>query len=185
MRFRNPARQRSCRAPKSSMSPACRAQRIMSTTIAVGTRLPAFHTSLGRAQLGFLDEDEVWRRLKTVRVEPYTPSTITDLAGAGRAHQGRPCARLLDRRRGAGARPCARSPCRSSREATVASARSTSPPIPAAPPATRCATISCLSFVLWRNRFHGRSLELRPRSAGRTRREISSPRSGSTRPMSY
>ena len=28
--------------------------RIMSTTIAVGTRLPAFHTSLGRIQLGFL-----------------------------------------------------------------------------------------------------------------------------------
>jgi IclR family pca regulon transcriptional regulator len=54
--------------------------RIMSTTIAVGTRLPAFHTSLGRAQLGFLAEDELWRRLKSIRIEPYTPSTITDLA---------------------------------------------------------------------------------------------------------
>jgi IclR family pca regulon transcriptional regulator len=53
--------------------------RIMSTTIAVGTRLPAFHTSLGRAQLGFLGEDELWRRLKSLRIEHYTPSTITDL----------------------------------------------------------------------------------------------------------
>jgi IclR family pca regulon transcriptional regulator len=55
-------------------------RRIMSTTIAVGTRLPAFHTSLGRAQLGFLDDAELWRRLKSIRIEPYTPSTITDLA---------------------------------------------------------------------------------------------------------
>src|ERR1044072_1055802 len=28
---------------------------------------------------GYLDDAEVWRRLKSVRVEPYTPSTITDL----------------------------------------------------------------------------------------------------------
>jgi IclR family transcriptional regulator, pca regulon regulatory protein len=54
--------------------------RIMSTTIAVGSRLPAFHTSLGRAQLGFLAEDELWRRVKSIRVEPYTANTITDVA---------------------------------------------------------------------------------------------------------
>jgi IclR family pca regulon transcriptional regulator len=53
--------------------------RIMSTTLAIGARLPAFHTSLGRAQLGFLAEEEIWRRLRTVKIEPYTPSTITDL----------------------------------------------------------------------------------------------------------
>jgi IclR family pca regulon transcriptional regulator len=52
--------------------------RIMSTTLAIGSRLPAFHTSLGRAQLGFLDDEELWRRLRTVRIEPFTPSTITD-----------------------------------------------------------------------------------------------------------
>jgi len=52
---------------------------IMSPTLAVGTRLPAFHTALGRAQLGFLDEDEIWRRLRSIGVESYTPSTITDL----------------------------------------------------------------------------------------------------------
>ena len=54
-------------------------QRIMSTVLAVGTRLPAFHTSMGRIQLGFLPEDEIWRRLRSVRIEPYTPATITDL----------------------------------------------------------------------------------------------------------
>jgi IclR family pca regulon transcriptional regulator len=54
-------------------------QRIMSTVLAVGSRLPAFHTSMGRIQLGFLDEAEIWRRLHSVRIEPYTPATITDL----------------------------------------------------------------------------------------------------------
>ena len=43
-----------------------------------GTRLPAFHTSLGRIQLGFLDEAEVWNRLRAIRLTPYTPSTIVD-----------------------------------------------------------------------------------------------------------
>lgn len=55
------------------------AGRIMSVTLAVGTRLPAFHTALGRTQLGFLDEAELWRRLKSVRIEAYTPATITDM----------------------------------------------------------------------------------------------------------
>lgn len=55
------------------------AQRIMSTVITVGSRLPAFHSSMGRAQLGFLDDAEIWRRLKSVRIESYTPSTIVDL----------------------------------------------------------------------------------------------------------
>ncbi|MGA7485908.1 MAG: IclR family transcriptional regulator C-terminal domain-containing protein [Xanthobacteraceae bacterium] len=54
-------------------------KRIMSVGIAVGSRLPAFHTAVGRAQLGFLDPSEVWRRLKSLRIEPLTPSTITDL----------------------------------------------------------------------------------------------------------
>lgn len=54
-------------------------RRIMSTVLSVGSRLPAFHTALGRVQLGFLDEAEIWRRLKSQRVEAYTPSTIIDL----------------------------------------------------------------------------------------------------------
>ena len=55
------------------------AQRIMSVTLAVGTRLPAFHTSLGRIQLGFLDHAELWRRLMSGRVEAFTPLTIIDV----------------------------------------------------------------------------------------------------------
>ena len=55
------------------------AGRIMSVAISIGSRLPAFHTSIGRAQLGFLDDDEIWRRLRSLRIESYTPSTITDV----------------------------------------------------------------------------------------------------------
>jgi IclR family pca regulon transcriptional regulator len=55
------------------------AHRIMSAALAVGSRLPAFHSSMGRVQLGFLDDAEIWRRLKSVRIEPLTPATITDL----------------------------------------------------------------------------------------------------------
>jgi len=55
------------------------ASRIMSVALAVGTRLPAFHTSLGRIQLGFLDDAELWRRLRSLRIEAYTPSTIIDV----------------------------------------------------------------------------------------------------------
>lgn len=55
------------------------ARRIMSAALSVGSRLPAFHTALGRALLGFLDEAEIWRRLKSLRIEGYTPYTITDM----------------------------------------------------------------------------------------------------------
>jgi IclR family transcriptional regulator, pca regulon regulatory protein len=55
------------------------ASRIMSVALAVGTRLPAFHTALGRVQLGFLDDAEFWRRLKSLHIDAYTPSSITDL----------------------------------------------------------------------------------------------------------
>lgn len=53
---------------------------IMSSTMAVGTRLPAFHSALGRIQLGYLDDEEIWKRLRALSIEQYTPSTITDLA---------------------------------------------------------------------------------------------------------
>jgi IclR family pca regulon transcriptional regulator len=52
--------------------------RIMSTTIAVGSRLPAFHTSLGRIQLGFLGEAEIRRRVLDLQPARYTASTITE-----------------------------------------------------------------------------------------------------------
>jgi IclR family transcriptional regulator, pca regulon regulatory protein len=55
------------------------ARRIMSAALSVGSRLPALHTALGRIMFGYLDEAEIWRRLKSQRIEAYTPQTITDL----------------------------------------------------------------------------------------------------------
>jgi IclR family pca regulon transcriptional regulator len=54
--------------------------RLMSTTIAVGTRLPAFHTSLGRVQLGFLPPHELAERLARAEIIRHTARTITDPA---------------------------------------------------------------------------------------------------------
>jgi IclR family transcriptional regulator, pca regulon regulatory protein len=55
------------------------ARRIMSATLSVGSRLPALHTALGRVLFGFLDDAEIWRRLKSQRIEAYTPQSIIDL----------------------------------------------------------------------------------------------------------
>ena len=55
------------------------ARRIMSAALSVGSRLPALHTALGRILFGHLDEAEIWRRLKSQRIDAYTPQTITDL----------------------------------------------------------------------------------------------------------
>ena len=52
---------------------------VMSSAVAIGMRLPAFHSALGRIQLGFLHDDEIWARLKAQKLEAFTPSTITDL----------------------------------------------------------------------------------------------------------
>jgi IclR family pca regulon transcriptional regulator len=52
--------------------------RIMSTTIAVGTRLPAFHTSLGRIQLGFLSYPDLGERVARMNIVRHTPRTIVD-----------------------------------------------------------------------------------------------------------
>lgn len=52
---------------------------IMTSSMSVGTRFPAFHSALGRILLGYLDEAEIWRRAHQARVAPYTSSTIVDL----------------------------------------------------------------------------------------------------------
>jgi IclR family pca regulon transcriptional regulator len=54
--------------------------RIMSTIIAVGTRLPAFHTSLGRIQLGYLDSGDLADRVTRARMIRHTPRTIVEPA---------------------------------------------------------------------------------------------------------
>jgi IclR family pca regulon transcriptional regulator len=54
------------------------ASRIMSAALTVGSRLPAFHTSLGRAQLGFIEDGELWQSIMSLRLHPYTSQTITE-----------------------------------------------------------------------------------------------------------
>jgi IclR family pca regulon transcriptional regulator len=62
--------------------------RLLSTTLTVGTRLPAFHTSLGRIQLGFLADDELRERLRGMRLTPYNAVDDRESGVAHRTYQG-------------------------------------------------------------------------------------------------
>jgi IclR family pca regulon transcriptional regulator len=53
-------------------------RRIMSIGLGVGSRLPAYCTSLGRAILAYQQEDVIGAYLQRVRLEPRTPKTVTD-----------------------------------------------------------------------------------------------------------
>jgi IclR family transcriptional regulator, pca regulon regulatory protein len=53
-------------------------QRIMTITIAVGTRLPAYATSMGRVLLAGLDPDALVERLDRIELEHLTPTTVAD-----------------------------------------------------------------------------------------------------------
>jgi len=59
-------------------------RRIMSITIAVGTRLPAFATSMGRVLLAALPDAELEERLGRVDVRPLTPRTVKSHAALRR-----------------------------------------------------------------------------------------------------
>lgn len=56
----------------------------ISIQIAVGTRLPAYATSLGRVLLAALDDAELDRRLKTMTIERHTPLAVTSGAALRR-----------------------------------------------------------------------------------------------------
>jgi IclR family transcriptional regulator, pca regulon regulatory protein len=58
--------------------------RIMTVAITIGTRLPAFATSMGRVLLAALPPDERERRLASAPTQPLTERTITDPAALGR-----------------------------------------------------------------------------------------------------
>jgi IclR family pca regulon transcriptional regulator len=55
-------------------------RRIMSITLAVGTRLPAFVTSMGRVLLAGLPDDDLEERLARIEVTPLTAHTVKDMA---------------------------------------------------------------------------------------------------------
>jgi IclR family transcriptional regulator, pca regulon regulatory protein len=55
-------------------------RRIMTITIAVGTRLPAYATSMGRVLLAGLEPDVLEERLSRIELEPLTSRTVTDRA---------------------------------------------------------------------------------------------------------
>lgn len=54
------------------------AKRVMSVGLSVGSRLPAYCTSMGRVLLGALPESELTRYLDRVELKELTPKTITD-----------------------------------------------------------------------------------------------------------
>lgn len=53
--------------------------RIMAVAINVGTRFPAFATSMGRVLLAGLDDRTLDARLKTVKLTGFTEHTVTDI----------------------------------------------------------------------------------------------------------
>jgi IclR family pca regulon transcriptional regulator len=55
-------------------------RRIMSIGLGVGSRLPAYCTSLGRAILAYQSPQEREAYLERVKLEPKTPKTVTDKA---------------------------------------------------------------------------------------------------------
>jgi IclR family pca regulon transcriptional regulator len=54
------------------------ASRTMSITLNVGSRLPAYPTSMGRVLLAALSEDDLKSYVDSVRLDALTPNTITD-----------------------------------------------------------------------------------------------------------
>ncbi len=53
-------------------------RRIMSITLSVGTRLPAYATSMGRVLLASLPDDEFEDRLSRIEIRPLTARTVAD-----------------------------------------------------------------------------------------------------------
>jgi IclR family pca regulon transcriptional regulator len=52
--------------------------RIMTIALALGSRLPAYPTSMGRVLLAGLNDDDLERYIKNTRFEQLTPNTVTD-----------------------------------------------------------------------------------------------------------
>jgi IclR family pca regulon transcriptional regulator len=59
-------------------------RRIMSITLSVGTRLPAYATSMGRVLLAGLPDEQLQERLARIEVKPLTPHTVKDKPALGK-----------------------------------------------------------------------------------------------------
>jgi len=59
------------------------AKRVMSVGLSVGSRLPAYCTSMGRVLLASLPEPELASYMDRIEVKPLTPKTILDKAVLG------------------------------------------------------------------------------------------------------
>lgn len=57
------------------------ARRSLSLTLTVGSRLPAYPTSMGRVLLAGLPEEALEAHLARTMLEPLTPNTVTDVEG--------------------------------------------------------------------------------------------------------
>ncbi|MGB3071194.1 MAG: IclR family transcriptional regulator C-terminal domain-containing protein [Ottowia sp.] len=57
-------------------------RRTLSTGLAIGSRLPAYCSSLGRALLSALPQEDVMNRLAETSFEQWTPKTVQDAASA-------------------------------------------------------------------------------------------------------
>jgi IclR family pca regulon transcriptional regulator len=54
-------------------------RRIMSMNVDVGTRIPAFASSMGRVLLGAMDDDELDAALTRAELRPLTPHTVSSV----------------------------------------------------------------------------------------------------------
>jgi IclR family pca regulon transcriptional regulator len=54
-------------------------RKVMSISLGVGSRLPAYCTSMGRVLLAGLDDDEALKRLRAGKPKALTRSTVTDI----------------------------------------------------------------------------------------------------------
>ncbi len=88
-------------------------KRIMSVTLGVGSRLPAYCTALGRVLLAHLTEEQVNTELSKVDFVQHTKHTVHLTQAAGRDPAGCAAGRLRAQRPGARDRAALDRPCRS------------------------------------------------------------------------
>ena len=136
--------------------------RIMSVNITIGTRFPAYATSMGRVLLAGLTPTGARRPSRRARPRPLTRHTVTDVPAAGAASWSGPAAdgyALVDEELEEGLRSLA-VPVRDA--AAGWWPRSTSPPTPAAAPRKppprscfrRCGPPPPASRPIWRRPPH-------------------------------